>query len=493
MRSYYTVAQVKAAEAPLLASLPDGVLMRRAAHGLARVAARELADRTGGVTGRRVTLLVGSGDNGGDALWAGALLRRRGVAVTAVLLAPDRAHRKGLAALQRAGGRARSAVGGPLRTEPGDREPEDLVLDGIVGISGKGALRPAAAALVDRVTAPIIAVDLPSGVDPDTGAVEGPAVTATVTVAFGALKPVHVLAAPRCGHIELVPIGLELDAPGISSVEPAEVGAIWPVPGPADDKYTQGVVGIVAGSAAYPGAGVLCSGAAVAATSGMVRYAGTAAAQVLAHHPEVVAAPSFAEAGRVQAWVVGPGAGTDAAALATLRAALETTLPVLVDADGLTLLAQHPELVRGRAAPTLLTPHAGEFTRLTGRAPEPDRVAATRALAAEWGVTVLLKGRATVIANPDGQVFVNESGGSWASTAGAGDVLAGIVGALMAADMAPAAAGAAGARAHSLAANLAARGGAGGTIGAAAPISASALLSHVGEAVRTLRAHVPEM
>ncbi|MBF6202342.1 ADP-dependent NAD(P)H-hydrate dehydratase, partial [Nocardia cyriacigeorgica] len=107
-------------------------------------------------------------------------------------------------------------------------------------------------------------------------------------------------------------------------------------------------------------------------------------------------------------------------------------LPVLVDADGLTLLAAEPDLVRGRTAPTVLTPHAGEFARLTGSSPEPDRVAAVRALAADWRVTVLLKGRATIVAAPGEPTLVNDAGGSWAATAGAGDVLSGILGSLLA-------------------------------------------------------------
>ncbi|WP_137725422.1 NAD(P)H-hydrate dehydratase [Prescottella subtropica] len=481
MRNYHTTTQVEAAEAPLLAALPDGTLMRRAAYGLARITAAELRARTGGVAGRRVTLLVGSGNNGGDALWAGALLRRRGVEVTAILLNPERAHPAGLAALRAAGGR----VHADPAADPGN---PDLVLDGIVGISGRGALRPAAADLVARVGAPIVAVDLPSGVDPDTGAVDGPAVSAAVTVAFGALKPVHVLAADRCGRIEPVPIGLDLPEPDLVAFEPSEVGRAWPVPGAADDKYSQGVVGVVAGSRRYPGAAVLTAGAAVTATAGMVRYAGRAAAEVLSRWPEVVAASSPADAGRVQAWIVGPGIGLDDAGLDELRTVLASELPVLVDADGLTLLARNPGLVCGRTAPTLLTPHAGEFERLAGVSPAPDRVAATRALAADWGVTVLLKGRATVIADPAGRVFVNDAGSSWAATAGSGDVLSGIVGALLATGLEPALAAAMGARAHALAANLAAREDSAGL----APISASPLLTHLRAAIRILRAHVPE-
>ncbi|MDJ0113158.1 NAD(P)H-hydrate dehydratase, partial [Rhodococcus erythropolis] len=173
----------------------------------------------------------------------------------------------------------------------------------------------------------------------------GPSVTADVTVTFGALKPVHVLAAPLCGRVELVDIGLSVGEPAFGSLDPAEVGALWPVPGAEDDKYSQGVVGIVAGSEQYPGAGVLCTGAAVTATSGLVRYAGHGAAEVLARFPEVIASETFQAAGRVQAWVVGPGMGTDDDAARLLASVLATDVPVVVDADGLTLLAQRPELV----------------------------------------------------------------------------------------------------------------------------------------------------
>ena len=480
LRGYYTADEVRAAEAELFERVAEGVPMRRAAHGLATVVAAELRERTGGVTGRAVTLLIGSGDNGGDALWAGSMLRRRGVAVTAVLLAPERAHRAGLAALRRTGGRVRDAAAGSVAELLG---APDLVVDGIVGISGRGALRPRAAELVAAVTAPIVAADLPSGVDPDTGAVAGPAVRAQVTVAFGARKPVHALAAPWCGRIELVPIGVRLPDPNLAALEPVSIGADWPVPGPCDDKYSQGVTGICAGSAVYPGAAVLCTGAAVAATSGMVRYAGTAAAQVLARFPEVIATESPADTGRVQAWVFGPGAGVDGAARDRLAEILATDLPVVVDADGLTLLAAEPRLIAGRAAPTVLTPHAGEFARLAEGDPGHDRVAAVRALAEEWGVTVLLKGRATLVAAPGRPALVNEAGGSWAATAGAGDVLSGVIGTLLAAGRDPQWSAAAAARVHALAANLAAH----ANSDAGAPISATLLLRHVRSAVRTLR------
>ena len=218
---------------------------------------------------------------------------------------------------------------------------------------------------------PVVAVDIPSGIDVATGAITGPAVHAALTVTFGGLKPVHALA--DCGRVKLVDIGLDLPSTDVVGFDAADVAARWPVPGPHDDKYTQGVTGVMAGSSTYPGAAVLCTGAAVAATSGMVRYAGSAHSEVLAHWPEVIASPTPAAAGRVQAWVVGPGLGTDETGAAALWFALETDLPVLVDADALTILAAHPDMLASRRAPTVLTPHAGEFARLAGAPPGDDR------------------------------------------------------------------------------------------------------------------------
>lgn len=412
MRNYYSAQQIREAEAPLLAALPDGALMRRAAYGLAAVIADELSRRAGVVAGRSVCGVVGSGDNGGDALWALTFLRRRGVSASAVLLNPERAHRTGLAAFRKAGGRVVSVV-------PDDT---DLVVDGVVGISGTGPLRPGAAAgIAEKITAegiPVIAVDIPSGVDVHTGAVDGPAFHAAVTVTFGGYKPVHALG--DCGDVRLIDIGLELPESALREFDASDVAAAWPVPGPADDKYTQGVTGVLAGSSTYPGAAVLCSGAAVAATSGMVRYAGTAAAEVVSHWPEVIATQTEEAAGRVQAWVIGPGYGTAERQTRTLRRVLSTSLPVLVDADALTMLAEHPDLadlVASRPAATVLTPHAGEFARLAGGPPGPDRVDAARSLAVRLKATVLLKGNVTVIARPDGTAYVNRAHGSWAATA----------------------------------------------------------------------------
>ena len=473
MRHYYSADAIREAEAPLLATLPDGALMARAAYGLASAIIAELSARTGGTAGRRVCAVVGSGDNGGDALWAATYLRRRGVAADAILLKPERTHQKGLAAFRKSGGHLVDRV--DVWT--------DLVIDGVVGISGSGPLRPDAAEIFKTVHAhgiPVVAVDIPSGVDVATGAIGGPAVEAALTVTFGGLKPAHALA--DCGPVRLIDIGLDLPDTDILGFEAADVAARWPVPGPHDDKYTQGVTGVMAGSSTYPGAAVLCTGAAVAATSGMVRYAGSAHSEVLAHWPEVIASPTPTAAGRVQAWVVGPGLGTDETGAAALWFALDTDLPVLVDADGLTILAAHPDMLASRRAPTVLTPHAGEFARLAGDPPGDDRVGATRKLADAMGATVLLKGNVTVIADPGGPVYLNPAGQSWAATAGSGDVLSGMIGALLAAGIPPAEAAAAAAFVHANAAALSAADPGPGD----APTSAARILAHIRSAIARL-------
>ncbi|RFU23405.1 NAD(P)H-hydrate dehydratase [Geodermatophilus marinus] len=473
MRGLHTAAEVRAAEEPVLAATPEGALMQRAATGLA-TACLDLLGRCYGV---RVTALVGAGNNGGDALFAGALLARRGARVTAVLLDADRAHPAGLAALRAAGGRV-TGPGGPTGLERAD-----LVLDGIVGIGGTGGLRGPAVALVAAAAAGpglMVAVDVPSGVDATTGAVPGAAFPAQHTVTFGAVKAGLVVGAGRgyAGTVHLVDLGLELPPAGLSQFADADVADRLPAPAPDDDKYSQGVVGIVAGSATYPGAAVLCTGAALRTRPGLVRYAGTAADGVRSAWPETIVTEGRpGDAGRVQAWVVGPGVGTDEDARSVLAEVLATDLPVLLDADALTMAAQDPDLVRGRSAPTVLTPHDREFARF-GREPGPDRVGAARTLAADLGAVVLLKGDATVVADPGGRAFVNGTGTSWLATAGTGDVLSGIAGAVLATGLDPAEAAATAAHLHGRVGQVAAERG---------PLLAGDLVRRLPETLARLR------
>ncbi|AYV29370.1 NAD(P)H-hydrate dehydratase [Streptomyces goshikiensis] len=442
MRTAYSVETVRAAERELIARLPEGALMQRAAAGLAAVCAGLLRK----VYGARVVLLVGPGDNGGDALYAGARLARRGAGVTAVAMDPERIHEGGLRALLAAGGRLADGV--PARA--------DLVLDGLVGIGGRGGLRPAAAALVERIPAGavVVAVDLPSGVDADTGEVAGAAVRADVTVTFGAYKPGLLIdpGASRAGAVRLVDIGLSLPEPEVEALQDAEVGALLPVPTASSDKYRRGVVGVVAGSAQYPGAAVLAVSGALRGGAGAVRYVGPAVDAVLARYPETLIGR-----GRVQAWVIGPGLGTGRAA--EVAEVLADPVPVLVDADGLRGL--DPAVLRGRPAPTLLTPHAGEAAALLGvsrEEVEAARLTSVRALAAKYGAVALLKGSTTLVSAAGGPVRVNPTGTPWLATAGSGDVLSGLTGSLLAAGLDAVDAASVGAYLHGLAARRAASG-----------------------------------
>jgi hydroxyethylthiazole kinase-like uncharacterized protein yjeF len=601
-----------------MAQVPDGTLMQRAAAGLASVCAGVLRTAQGGgrIYGSRVVVLAGTGDNGGDALYAGALLARRGASVTAIL-AGSRAHEGGRDALRSAGGRviaivpwaagaasraasaaalvppATSAqpalvpppppptapfptaapsvarqpppptaatrvnlpqVRRPAAVPPGTPEtrvdmprahfepkgpaairaehPEeaddvtrpdigrmarfapghdvrhaighaDLIIDGLLGIGGQGGLREPYATLAHYAansTGVTVAVDLPSGIDASTGAVDGPAVMADVTVTFGACKPGLLIdpGARHAGVVEVVDIGLgpHLDLPDASAPQAEDIAALIPKPGPESDKYRRGVVGLLAGSDRYTGAAILATGGAVRGGAGMVRLvtAQRAADAVRLEWPEAVITPTSslspgparapgtgtgpaasgpgstaavpmefpASVGRVQAWVVGPGMGTSDEAAERLAAVLRTGLPVLVDADGLTLLSLHPGLLP-RSAPTLLTPHAGELGRLLGADAgevERRRLEHARAAARKLGACVLLKGSTTVVAQPGDRdpVLVNTTGTPWLATAGTGDVLSGLAGALLAQGLLPPQAAIAAAYLHGLAARLAAAG-----------------------------------
>jgi hydroxyethylthiazole kinase-like uncharacterized protein yjeF len=493
-----------------MATVADGTLMQRAASGLAAVCAGLLARNartagmpgSGGVYGSRVAVLAGSGDNGGDALFAGARLAARGAVVTAIA-AGSRVHEGGTAALRRSGGRLIGASDDRARPAIA---AADLVIDGLLGIGGRGGLRgPAAwlAAEAQRGRGLVVAVDLPSGIDADTGEAAGAAVHADVTVTFGTWKPGLLIdpGASHAGVVEFVDIGLRpfLGPGSAAAAQAGDIAAWLPRPAAESDKYRRGVLGIVAGSERFTGAAQLSVGGAVRGGAGMVRLVSAPAAVTVVRQawPEAVitatgdaagpdvrtGAQVIAAAGQVQAWVAGPGMGTGERPADLLAAVLATSLPVLVDADGITVLGAHRELLR-RSAPTLLTPHAGELARLIGadRADiEAHRLRFATQAAAELGCTVLLKGSTTVIASPaaDHGVLVNATGTSWLATAGSGDVLSGLAGALLAQGLEPLRAAAAAAYLHGIAARLAAEG---------APIGASDLIGALPAACRAVAA-----
>ena len=462
MRHAYTVETIRQAEAELAATLPDGTLMQRAAAGLAAVVMRVLQESRGGVYGARVVLLVGVGDNGGDALFAGALLQRRGVAIRALTADPDRVHGDGMRALLTAGGQS-----GGVDFSGYSFNGADLILDGLLGIGGKGGLRGAAAELgraAARSGVPIIAVDLPSGIDADTGEVSGDAIDAAVTVAFGTYKPGLLIepGAGRTGVLEFVDLGLGPHLPEEAEVEAlqdADLAALLPSPARSVDKYRRGVAGVACGSVKYPGAALLALGGALRSGVGAVRYLGPV--EVTTTHPEVMVGE-----GRVQAWTVGCGMDrTTTGSVLTFHKLLGyKDVPLLIDAEGLAMLDKSGlKQLAARTAPTVLTPHAGEAAALLGveRAEvEAQPLAHVRALVELTGATVLLKGPTTLIAGPDRHtVRVNPTGTPVLATAGSGDVLAGLIGGLLAAGLDPVDAASAGSYLHGMAGRIAARQG----------------------------------
>jgi NAD(P)H-hydrate repair Nnr-like enzyme with NAD(P)H-hydrate dehydratase domain len=382
-----------------------------------------------------------------------------------------------LAALRTAGGRV---VDAPV--------PADLVVDGLVGIGGRGALRPAAAALAAQVAGhDVVAVDLPSGVDADTGEVAGAVLRRRP---HAGVRHLQAGAARRrrpgrrrAGRARRHRPRAELPPAPVEQLQAGRCGALPPRGHAGSDKYTRARAWASSPVADLPGRGPCCASASAAgAGAGMVRFAG-------APHPAEQVRLALAGGGRHRprgrrrrhrrpgAGVGGgPGLGTRRTRPPRRsRPVLGQDVPVLVDADALTVCARHPEWLRRRSAPTLLTPHDREFERF-GEPVTADRVGSARRLAADLGVTVLLKGDATVVVGPDGPARVNGTGSPALATAGSGDVLSGGCGALLAQGLEPLDAGSVGAHLHGRAGALAARG---------ASVPASALVGAWADAVRS--------
>ncbi|MEO8556415.1 MAG: NAD(P)H-hydrate dehydratase [Actinomycetota bacterium] len=466
----YAVPAVREAEAAAMAGLGEGELMSRAASALAAVASARL----GSPGGRRVVALVGAGNNGGDALYAVALLAREGAAAVVITVA-ESVHEGGVLAARDAGAVVLNTVGA-LADPPSEVSATlgraELVIDGIVGIGGRPGLSPEIDELLRDVsdTAYVLAVDLPSGADPNGEVAARACVFADETVTFIAPKPVHLLPAtePAVGRLTVVDIGVEIDAPPVvERVTHDDIARLWPRPGPGDDKYSRGVLGVVAGGENYTGAAVLAVTAAVCSGAGMVRYVGPSLPTLLVRHqvPEAVIG-----SGQVQAWLLGPGvdvsddSGEGSVQRAAAQSALDSGLPCVVDAGCLDLIVQP------RSTPTLLTPHAGELARMLSRlGGSVDRAAVVSApvahaqhLADLTNSTVLLKGATTLVVSPTSSGLAVRSQAdapSWLATAGSGDVLAGLVGTLLAAGLSPADSGSVGALVHGLAAGAANPGG----------------------------------
>lgn len=426
-----SAADVRTAEEAV--GTADGRLMQRASTALAVACAAMLRGSRGGATGSRVAVLVGPGNNGGDALHAGALLAARGARVDAITVA-DHWHDGGGRALRQAGGRWHTWPGADAVLADAD-----LVLDGVIGIGGSGGLRaPGLAQAVAASGAVVVAVDVPSGVDPDTGQTSGEVIAADVTVTFGAVKPGLVIApgALAAGVVRLADIGLSFaESPAAGMLESVDVARWLPEAQPGDHKYRRPVVGIAAGSRAYPGAAHLAVAAARHADTSMVHVLdrGDGVARgVVAQFPDVIADGSPpAEQARASAWGCGPGFVGDDDDRPAVAAVLATGVPVVLDAGALGVLGSNPDL-HGRAAPTVVTPHEGEFERMFPGLLADGRLAAARDAAASSGAVVVLKGPGTVVAGPTGLVRVDGAGTAALATAGSGDVLTGTIAGLLA-------------------------------------------------------------
>jgi hydroxyethylthiazole kinase-like uncharacterized protein yjeF len=430
----------------ILAGVPGLTLMERAGWAVARAARRFGPCRT--------LVLCGPGNNGGDGYVAARLLAAEGWPVRVAALAPPRAGSD--AAL------AAASWSGPAATfDPAEAARADLVIDAVFGA---GLSRDVVGLVADTLAAArrILAVDVPSGVDGATGAMRGRAAQAASTVTFFRRKPGHCLLPGRdlCGDLLLADIGLPESV--LATIRPrtfANGPALWhlPVLPESTQKYTRGYVSVL-GGAHMTGAAQLAAAAARHGGAGMVTIVAPGHAGLYSHVPAGLIVNDEPLDGlladtRRTTWVCGPGLGQDAARQA-LPKLLAAGRQVLADADALGAHAGHPEALRGVA---VLTPHEGEFTKLFG-APGTDRLAAARAAAALVGAVVLLKGSDTVVAAPDGRASINGTGTSALATAGAGDVLSGLIGALLAGGMPPWEAASAGAWLHGRAGEMLGRG-----------------------------------
>ncbi|MCB1013552.1 MAG: NAD(P)H-hydrate dehydratase [Acidimicrobiales bacterium] len=413
------------------AAAPEPVeeLIGRAGAAVAHAA----IDLLGGTYGRRVVVVAGKGNNGNDGRDAAARLRRRGVRVEVI----------------------------PADLAPPVVPAADLVVDAAYGTGFRGTYEPP-----DPAGAPVLAVDIPSGVDGLTGVASGAPLPAVRTVTFAALKPGLLFhdGARLAGDVRTVDIGLDTTSAQVHLVEAADVAEWLPAP-PRDAHKWQRAVWCIAGSPGMTGAAHLAARAAQRAGAGYVRLSSPGVVddplrptEAVGHAlPAGVWTPDVGhDAQRFGAFVIGPGLGRSEEVSTGVRALLrEVTPPVVLDGDGLSTLGSRAiHFLTSRRDPLILTPHDGEFARLADTDPGPDRLAATRLLARETGAVVLLKGPTTVVADPGGQVLLAAAGDSRLATAGTGDVLAGVIGALCAGGVDPFRAAAAGAFLHGLAGTL---------------------------------------
>lgn len=402
------------------AAAPEPVeeLIERAGWAVARQALAML----GGGYGKRVLVVAGKGNNGADGVAAARFLRARGARVE-VLTATD-----------------------PAASDPAVLPPTDLLIDAAYGTGFRGAFSPA---VLPQPAPPVLAVDIPSGVSGLTGEAHGRPWPATVTVTFAAPKPGLLLGqgAELAGRVVVADIGLDTSTVNTWHLNLSDLAPLRPRRERGDHKWRH-AVWVVAGSPGMAGAAALCARAAQRGGAGYVRVTSPGVdAEAFAPTEAVVVAAALdgwvdlvkADAHRFGALAVGPGLGRGPSVDGAVRRLVaETTQPLVIDADALVALGGVDTTAgvigaRGDgAAPVVLTPHDGEFASLTGGPPGPDRFAAVRDLAAATGAVVLLKGPTTIVAEPAGQAVAVDAGDVRLASAGTGDVLTGVVAALLA-------------------------------------------------------------
>ena len=450
--------EMRAADAAALSSVSEDTLVARAGTAVGHAAVHIL----GGAYGRRVTVIVGKGNNGADGRVAAAFVARRGARVS-VIAAAD---------------------------APRALAPADLVIDGAYGTGFRGAYD--APEVPPGV--PVLSIDIPSGVDADTGEGPGAPFSASHTVTFAAYKT-GLLQGAGPGHsgtVQVADIGIPLATARAALIEDADIAATLPARPRQSNKWST-ALGVVSGSVGMEGSAILCTRGALAAGAGMIRL-GTPGNPVGNWPTEAVrvslgdplwAAPFLEATTKCRAMVIGPGLGTGDAAQEQIRAVIAAAPhPLVVDADAITALGDVESarmLLAGRTHATILTPHDGEYARVAGSAPGGDRLAAARALAQAIGAIVLLKGPLTVVASPGDatpDVYLVAAGVPALATAGTGDVLSGMIGGFLARGMPAHLAAALAAHVHGRAAS---RGRSEGLVAGDLPDLAAALLSEVRE------------
>ncbi|MGD0311071.1 MAG: NAD(P)H-hydrate dehydratase [Acidimicrobiales bacterium] len=418
MQPVLTVPEMNAVDAAALASTPLDVLVGRAGLAVALAA----LDLLGGAYGRRIEVVAGRGNNGADGRVAAQVLSCRGARVRVV----------------EAG--AVAAVG-----------PADLVVDAAYGTGFRGEYR--APALVPGT--PVLAVDIPSGVEGDTGRASGTPWAATRTVTFVALKPglLQGDGASLAGRVSVADIGLPTGEAHVSVMDDGDAGTFLPPRARDGHKWSASLL-VVAGSPGMTGAAALCATSAYRSGAGMVRLGVPGGELSATPASEAVGVSLPAEgwstdaltaAARCSALVVGPGLGRDpSTAVEVRRLVTESPVPVVVDADGLFALGRldgpdHSGSLgaTGARSGLVLTPHDGEYARLMSGPPGPDRIGAARALASASGAVALVKGPTTAVADPGGRVLLGRTGTPALATAGTGDVLSGVIGAFLARGLDP--------------------------------------------------------